>query len=506
MSERNQRKSGAILSYISIIINTLIQLVYTPLLIRMLGQSEYGLYSLVNSVIGYLSVLDLGFGNAIIVYTAKYRAKNDIEAEQKLHGMFKIVFYVIGTIAMLFGLILYFNVNLFFGKTMSDIELNKAKVMMLILTFNLGITFSFSIYSSIISAYEKFTYQKLIAIVSAIMKPLIMIPLLFMGLKSITMVIVITLVNVAVVLSNYYYCKNKLNIRIKYKGFDKVLFKTIFGYSIWIFLGVIVDKVNWSVDQFVLGAVSGTIAVSIYAIASTLNQLFLNLSTAISSVFLPKMSKLVSQHASSDELTNEFIKIGRIQYYIMFLACSGLILFGKQFIILWAGNDFEESYYVALFLIIPLCVPLIQNVGLSIMQAMNKYRFKSISTAIMAIFNLEISLVLAKKFGAVGSAMGTCISLVLCNIILINIYYYKRIKLDIFKFWKSILNMTLPFLIPVVAILVIMKITNLTGLANFVVYGGIYTIIYSVISYIMVMNDYEKNLINDILRKFKLVK
>lgn len=327
MSERNQRKSGAILSYISIIINTLIQLVYTPLLIRMLGQSEYGLYSLVNSVIGYLSVLDLGFGNAIIVYTAKYRAKNDIEAEQKLHGMFKIVFYVIGTIAMLFGLILYFNVNLFFGKTMSDIELNKAKVMMLILTFNLGITFSFSIYSSIISAYEKFTYQKLIAIVSAIMKPLIMIPLLFMGLKSITMVIVITLVNVAVVLSNYYYCKNKLNIRIKYKGFDKVLFKTIFGYSIWIFLGVIVDKVNWSVDQFVLGAVSGTIAVSIYAIASTLNQLFLNLSTAISSVFLPKMSKLVSQHASSDELTNEFIKIGRIQYYIMFLACSGLILF-----------------------------------------------------------------------------------------------------------------------------------------------------------------------------------
>ena len=73
MNESKQRKVGAILSYVSIIVNTLIQLLYTPLLIRKLGQSEYGLYSLVASIIGYLTIMDLGFGNAIIVYTAKYR-------------------------------------------------------------------------------------------------------------------------------------------------------------------------------------------------------------------------------------------------------------------------------------------------------------------------------------------------------------------------------------------------------------------------------------------------
>ena len=74
------------------------------------------------------------------------------------------------------------------------------------------------------------------------------------------------------------------------------------------------------------------------------------------------------------------IKIGRIQNYIIFLACSGFILLGKNFIISWVGIDFVESYYVTLLLIIPACIPLIQNTGLSIMQAMNKYRFKSIST------------------------------------------------------------------------------------------------------------------------------
>ena len=78
MSDSKNRKLGTILSYVSIIVSTLIQLLYTPLLIKMLGQDEYGLYSLVSSIIGYLTVLDLGFGNAIIVYTAKYR-------EQKLY-------------------------------------------------------------------------------------------------------------------------------------------------------------------------------------------------------------------------------------------------------------------------------------------------------------------------------------------------------------------------------------------------------------------------------------
>ena len=234
MNDSKERKLGAILSYITIAVNTLIQLLYTPLLIRNLGQSEYGLYSLVSSIIGYLTVLDLGFGNAIIVYTSKYRAQGKKEEEKKLHGMFKIIFIIIGIIAAILGLILYFNVNSIFGKTMTTKEIEKTKIMMLILAFNLMITFSFSIYNSIISAYEKFIFQKIMALINSIMKPLLMIPLLFMGYKSITMCIIITIINIIVLLSNYIYCKKKLCISTKYLGFDKVLFKTILGYSIWI--------------------------------------------------------------------------------------------------------------------------------------------------------------------------------------------------------------------------------------------------------------------------------
>lgn len=194
----------------------------------------------------------------------------------------------------------------------------------------------------------------------------------------------------------------------------------------------------------------GTTTVSIYSVASTFNQFFINISTAISGVFLPKISKMVAKNTPKEEITNEFIKIGRLQYIIVFLMASGFVLFGKQFILYWVGEEFEESYYVALLLIIPLCIPLIQNLGISIMQAMNKHKFRTAAMFIMAIFNAVISLFLARAYGIIGVAAGTAISLIIVNVIAINIYYYRVIKIDIPRFWKEIIKMTIPFMLSIV--------------------------------------------------------
>ena len=504
MDNSKNRKIGVMLSYVSIVLNILIQLIYTPFLIKNLGQSEYGLYSLISSIIGYLTILDLGFGNAIVVYTAKYRAQEKYDEEKKLHGMFSVVFFIIGLIAGIIGIILYFNVDRLFGATMSYNELHKAKIMMLILTFNLVITFMFNIYSCILNAYEKFIYQKLVSILNTILRPILMIPLLILGFKSITMVLVITILNIVVVLSNYVYCKQKLNIKVKYNGFDKVLFKIILSYSIWIFLAVIVDKINWSVDQFVLGAVAGTVAVSIYSVASQINSLFINLSTAVSGVLLPKMSIMIAKDATNEEITNEFIKVGRIQYLLIFLMASGLTLFGKEFFIAWVGKEYVKSYYIALILILPLCIPLIQNLGISIMQAKNMHKFRSILYAIIAIANIFISIPLAKKYEGIGSAIGTAISLIIGNGLIINIYYYKKVGIDVIKFWKEIIKMTMPNIIPIVIILFVMRCTTMTGYLSIIVYGTIYSILYFIVNYFVTMNNYEKDFVNRILKRLKI--
>ncbi len=505
MGESNERRKGAILSYVSIIVNTIVQLIYTPFLIHSLGQSEYGLYSIVSQLIGYLTVLDLGFGNAIVVYSSKYHEKKEYDNENKLYGMFFRLYCLIGLIAVIIGVILFFLTPSIFGNSMTDSELYKMKVLMIILTVNLAISFPFSVYESIITAREKFTFKKIMNISSTLLKPIIMIPLLFMGCKSIVMALVITFVNVLIMISNYCYCKNKLNIKIRYSGIDKILFKELFAYSFWIFLNQLVDKANWSVDQFILGAVCGTVITSVYAVASQINSLFINLSTAISGVLLPKVSKMVAQKSSDIDLSNEFIKIGRIQYYIIFLIASGLTLFGKEFFIAWVGNDYVDAYYISLIIIIPLSLTLIQNLGISILQAKNLHKFRSVLYVIIAIVNVIISVPFAKMYGGIGAALGTSLSLIIGNIIVMNIYYYKKVHLDIPKFWLSILHMTIPFIIPVFVILVFKSFIVLHGYLSIFVYGSIYTFLYCIIAYFFDMNDYEKENVNKIIRKIKKV-
>ena len=203
----NQLKAGALLSYVSIGLNNIIGLLYTPFMLRMMGQTEYGLYALVASVVSYLTVLDLGFGNAVIRYTAKYRAEGKIREQYEMFGMFFLVYVVIGFIALIVGSILCCNVDTLFDRTMSVTELHKIRIMMILMIVNIAFTFPMSIWGSIVTAYEQFIFSKLVNIVRVILNPIAMIVMLYMGYRAIGMVVVTTLFNVATLLVNWWYCR-----------------------------------------------------------------------------------------------------------------------------------------------------------------------------------------------------------------------------------------------------------------------------------------------------------
>lgn len=509
MKKSNQLKLGAILSYVIIFLNMIVGVIYTPILTKQLGQAEYGLYSLITSIMTYFTILDFGFGNAIIIYTAKYKARKDKESEQRLHGTFFIIYVVIGIIVTILGLILTFNVENLFASTMSGEELNKAKIMMGILTFNVAITFPFTVYTSIITAYEQYVFSKLLNIIRILLLPMIMIPMLFMGVKSIGLVILNTVLNVTVLISNYLFCKFKLKIKFKFGLLEKSLFIEIFAYSFYIFLNAIIEKINHEVDKFILGAVSGTIAVSIYAVANQLQSIFTNLSVAISGVLLPKLAQ-IKENKSIDtkkEFSRIFIKIGRIQYIIMALVLTGFILFGKEFITdIWVGKEYINAYYVTIILVLPALVPLIQNTGLSILQVENKYKYRTIIFSFIAVLNLIISIPLASKYNEIGSAIGTSLAVLLGQIIILNIYYHKSIKINIIQFWKEILTLSIPVVICFIIGIIIKLLIPITNIWIFGIEGFIYVILYVTLVFKFGVNDEEKDMCFGILKKLKLKK
>ena len=331
------------MNYAIILLNTIVGLLYTPYMLRMMGKSEYGLYSLVASVISYLTILDLGLGNAVVRYTAKFRAEGKQREQYEMFGMFFVLYVIIGAVALLLGSALYFNVDAMFGATMTVEELYKARIMILLLVFNLAFTFPMSIFGSIITAYEHFVFPRAVSIIRILLNTGVMICLLYMGYRAVAMVVVQTVFNVATLLLNYIYCKRYLKIRIFFRRFRWGFLQEVAIYSFWIFLNVIMDKVYWSTGQFVLGAVVGTAAVAVFAVAIQLQVMYMQFSTAISQLFLPKITGMVATNDDNRSISDLFIRTGRIQYIVMALVLSGFIVFGRQFIVLWAGAGYELS-------------------------------------------------------------------------------------------------------------------------------------------------------------------
>ena len=131
---QNQLKIGAILTYLSLFLGNVISLFYTPFMLKVLGQSEFGLFTLANAVVGYLTVLDFGFGSATIRYTAKYKAEHEDEKIKSMYGMFIVLYSLIGIITIGLGITLSFCADRVFAKGLSPEEIHTVKILLIIAT------------------------------------------------------------------------------------------------------------------------------------------------------------------------------------------------------------------------------------------------------------------------------------------------------------------------------------------------------------------------------------
>ncbi len=496
----SQLKFGSIISYVQMFLSVIIGVFYTPIMIRHLGQNEYGLYGTVSSTVAMLSILKFGFNNSYIRYFSKYNAEDNKEKLYKLNGLFLMMFTFLGIIALICGLLLTANLGLVFDSGLSKSEYDIAKKLMFLLTINLFISFPMGVFANIITAYEKFVFLKLLEIIRSVISPLVTIPLLLLGFKSVALVTVSLILSIITDLCYLYYTIFVLKVRFIFRDFEKGLFKKLAIYSSFIAINLIVEQINWNIDKVLLARFKGTVSVALYSVGYSIYVYYQMFSTAMSGVFTPRIHKIVTVYNNDKQkmreiLTALFVRIGRIQFLLLALIITGLIFFGKQFIIFWVGDGYKVSYYVMLILVISATPPLLQNTGIEIQRALNKHQFRSIMYIFMALLNLIASIFLCQIWGAVGAVIGTAASLVLANGVMMNIYYHKKCHINIIDFWKNILRMALGLIMPIIFGCVFIKTFNMTNIFTFMLGILLYTVVYCVSMWFISMNDYEKDLV-----------
>lgn len=504
----NQLRAGVALSYATMAVQGLVSVGYTPVMLRLLGKSEYGVYSLASSVVSYLGLLSFGFDGAYMRFYARYRAKNEEESIARLNGMFLTLFSVISLAALAAGSVLAENAEALFSGGLTEPEIRTAKSLVRILIFNVALSFPACVFDSISAASEQYAFQRTVGLLKAVFNPFLTLPLLLMGYRSVCLAAVTTFLTCAGLIMNAWFCLKKLKTRFRFGRFDFMLLREIWFFSSYLFLNSITEQANWSADKFILGKMKGSADVAVYSIGSQFNTLYISFSTAISSVFIPRVNRIVAEDGDSHTLTELFARVGRVQFLVLSFLLTGFVFFGEYFIGVWAGAEYASSsltaYRIALLLMVPMTVPLIQNLGIEIQVAKNRHRFRSVVYALIAAANVAVSVLLCPAFGGVGCAAGTSLALILGSGFLMNWYYRARIGLDIGFFWKRILAFFPAFLLPCSFGVFLRLFFPVVSMARFLVCGLVYTALFAFSMWRLGMTPFEKNIVLRPLRRLSL--
>ena len=501
---KDQKRAGTLLAYVQWGINVLVGVIYTPIMLRYLGDNEYGVYSVATAVISFLAMLDLGFGQTLVRFNVKYRAEGQREKAERCSGMFLMMYLVLGAAALVIGLLLSNHfLPVLFGKKFTAAELNTLKQVLSILIVNLAVSFPLSVFSSLITAHERFVFGKVTAILTTVLTYGGILIVLVQGYKSVAMAAVTTVVSIAMKLFMVWYCLARMKVRVSLARPEGEMLRSIFAFSFFVFLNILIDQLYASTDKFILGAVCGSAAVTVYTVGVQFNGYFQQLSTAVSGVFLPHVTKLRAQGAGGKELSPLFIRIGRLQFVLLSFVLAGFMAFGQEFILLLGGETNAMSYWIALIIMVPGIVPLSQNLGISILQAMNLHRYRSVAYLVLALLNVVVSIPLAMRWAGVGAAIGTTLACFAGQYAIMNWFYYKKVGLDIPGYWKTVAAVALKMVPMAIPAVVINWLLPGGGWLLLILRCALFTVVYVPYAWLVILDDYEKNLARGVLRRLR---
>lgn len=491
---------GAIISYVSIFLNIAISFFYTPWMIRQIGMSDYGLYSLILSFISYF-LLDFGLHQAVQRFIAKYRAENNEDKVAKMVGLTTRVYLIIDVVIFLVLLVCYFFFsNIFTGLTPEEIE--KLKGLYIIAAIFSILNFMFKPMAGAMLAYEFFVEEKLLEMLNRVGVVVLVCVALYFGADVYALVLIngavafLTSILKFVIFSH----KSKLNIQWRYN--DKTELKGIFSFSMWTFGIGLAQKMRISLIPTVLGIVSNSNEIAIFALSIALDAMVYTFSSALNGLFLPKVAR-EALNKDKDSISNLMVRVGRIQLYIIWLIFSGFCIFGVSFLNLWVGEAFKNVYYIIICGILVQPILLTEQIAVDLVYVENKVRYTGTMIFVTSLIGLVVATICARSLGALGAGFGAGFGLII-YVIWLNIFYKNNLKLNMGRFFKECHGKILPVLATLsVAVFMFMRFVNLDNWLKLIGAVAFYVLLYFTIAYVLTFNNEEKAIVKslNILKK-----
>lgn len=432
--KNNQLGLGAILSYCSSAVNILLGIVYTPWMINAIGQSDYGLYTLANSLIS-LFMIDVGLGTATSRYIAKYRAeKQDNLIPGLLSAVYKLYLFLDGVILLVL-LILFLSIDSIYVN-LTVPELSRFKVVFVIAGLYGIVSFPCTTFNGVLNAYEQFVPLKVADMVQRIGSVLLTIVALWMGMGLYALVLIQAIGGCFANLIKFVYVQ-KLTM-FRFTKHERSIYKGIFSISFWSCVYGLAQRLIFNIVPTILAmtVVNAAEAIAVFGVVSTIEAYCYIFTTAINGMFLSRISRILQKANSETELNTLAINVGRFQFVLNGLIILGFALVGKDFLNLWMDSEFELAYYGVLLVTIPGLFFNALEIFHSIMIARNMVREQALIQIAMGVLNVVLSYIFAGKWGVVGATAAIFVAYVF-RLVMTLILVHRKLNMDIVLYVRN---------------------------------------------------------------------
>lgn len=417
------------INYLALGIDVLIGLTMLPFNVSHLGQSTYGLWLLVASITMYFSMLDLGYGVAQVKFAAQYRALRDREGLNQIVSTLFFLFSLIGLVAFLAGSLVALNLQRVF--TVTPEQAATGRQVLLIISAYVALGFPASVFGAVVNGFQKHYLNGFVSIATSVVVAAVNVAVLLAGYGLVELVAATTTVRV---LSYLGYAMNAYRafpgLRLRISDVRMTRLKEVTGFSAFILVIDLANKLNYSSDAIVIGAFLGTVAVAVWGVAQRVIDTTQTITGQLTGALFPIVVDTAT--AGHDErLRQLFIQGTRLSLAMIVPVVTGLVLLAEPLVNAWVGPDFSGSVTIIHVLAIAVAIRVGNSAATTLLKGSGHHKLLAISNIAMAVANVALSIFFVQRIGLAGVAMGTVIALAIVSLFVLFPAACRRVQLPV---------------------------------------------------------------------------
>jgi len=432
LTRRPSLKINALSNWGGLGVNILIGFLLTPAILNHLGEKRFGIWMLVSSIVGYFGLLQLGVGTAVLRYVPLYQAQQDKEKVSAIVSTGMAFFSAVGFLIFILTFVFGGQIAAYF-KGGEDL-----KLLIQLVGLASALECPSLIFDAAIRGYENFVLVNLLGIFTSIVRGAGIATCIFMdyGLKAMgwTLVIVSFVSLLTKGLAFKYRCRDaKLSLRKA----DLLMLKSLLFYGSMIMVGGAGGLLRTQSSKLVVGKMISLEAVGILGVFVLLMRYYQSLIWALTKVLMPRFSYLSGRDAD-EQMTTLFFRSTR--YATIISGCFALLLWitGPAFLRLWTKNtNISNSIAPLIILTTGMLVSLSHRTGVELLYGLGKQKQEAVFSLLEGIFVLIFSLLLSRKIGLSGAAIGMALPLLVVRGLIQPLYVCALLKVGFWQYYRK---------------------------------------------------------------------